>query len=93
MKRQGTRGATRARRKPRAHKRAAAGSRKAIEIVGLVEAISADFGAGDGVHLGQGIARLLAEVYKQRRGPTPAWVTQLVTHYIERAASRSTGAS
>jgi len=37
--------------------------------------------ARNGVVLGEGIARLLLDVYKQRRGPTPAWVTQLVTHY------------
>lgn len=83
MKRQGKRGATRARRKPRGRARAAARSPKAIEIVGLVEAISGDFGTGNGVHLGRGIARLLADVYKERRGTTPAWVRALVAHYAE----------
>ncbi len=81
MKRQGKNGARRARRPPRATKRAAARSPKTVAIVSLVEAISADCGARNGVVLGEGIARLLLDVYKQRRGTIPAWVTQLVTHY------------
>ena len=73
MKRQGKSGARRARRPPR--------SPKAVAIISLIEAISADGGLGDGVVLGKGVARPLRDVYKQHRGTTPAWVTQLVTHY------------
>lgn len=48
MKRRGKRGAARARRNPpAATKRAGPRSPKAIEIVGLVEALSADLGVGN----------------------------------------------
>lgn len=76
MKRQG--------KTPQGKKRVAPRSPKTVEIVGLVEAISSDLGSGNGVYLGQGIARLLADVYRQRRGAIPAWVKQLATHYTDR---------
>jgi hypothetical protein len=41
-------------------------------------------GKGNGVHLGSGIARLLAEAYELRGGPIPLWVRQLVAHYAQR---------
>ncbi|HVH11122.1 MAG TPA: hypothetical protein VM736_15105 [Gemmatimonadales bacterium] len=86
MKRRGKRGAARARRNPpAATKRAGPRSPKAIEIVGLVEALSADLGVGNGLYLGSGIARLLAETYEQRRGAIPPWVQQLVAHYAGRS--------
>jgi hypothetical protein len=56
-------------------------SPKAAHIVGLVHALSADFGRKDGVYLGRGIARLLAAAYGKRRGPLPGWVKDLVAHY------------
>ncbi len=59
-------------------------SPKTLEIVDLVEAISSDLGAGNGVYLGSGIARLLSEKYRQR-GAVPAWVKELIAHYAERA--------
>jgi hypothetical protein len=81
----GKRGAARARRaSARPTKRAGPRAAKALEIVGLVEAISADMGKGNGVHLGSGIARLLAEAYELRGGPIPLWVRQLVAHYAQR---------
>lgn len=87
MKRKGKSEAARARRKSsRAPTRAAPASPKTIEIVGLVEAISADLGSGNGVYLGNGIARLLADVYQERRGTVPTWVRQLVAHYTKRSS-------
>ncbi len=64
----------------RATQRATPRSPKALEITRLVEALSGDIGAHDGVHLGKGIARLLADAYR-RRGTVPPWVAQLVVHY------------
>jgi hypothetical protein len=61
-------------------------SPKAAHIVGLVHALSGDFGAKDGVYLGRGIARLLATAYEQRRGTMPRWVKHLVTHYAAKGA-------
>ncbi|HZI23040.1 MAG TPA: hypothetical protein VFD76_11000 [Gemmatimonadales bacterium] len=81
MKRQGNRRATPAPRKPRTTKRSPPLSAKALEIVALVEAISADCGVRNGVVLGRGIARLLAETYG-RNGKQPAWVRDIVAHYI-----------
>ena len=84
MKRQGRRAARKPRKHSRGTKRPRPASPKTLEIVGLVEAISSDFGAGNGVYLGSGIARLLAEKYRQR-GRVPAWVEELIAHYAERA--------
>lgn len=81
MKRQDTRGGEG--KAPRAKKRVAPRSPKAVEIVGLVEAISSDLGSGNGLYLGRGIARLLAAVYRERRGVVPSWVKQLAEHYPE----------
>jgi hypothetical protein len=89
VKRQGRSGAARARRNaPRAtktgnSKSGNSRSAKTIEIVGLVEAISSDLGVGDGVYLGRGIARLLVDAYRQRRGTIPKWVEQVVRHYFD----------
>lgn len=55
-------------------------SPKAVEIVALVEALSGDVGSRNGVHLGTGIARLLARVYS-RRGPAPPWVKDVIAYY------------
>lgn len=55
-------------------------SAKALQIVALVEALSGDVGSRDGVHLGTGIARLLARVYP-RRGAAPSWVKDVIAYY------------
>jgi hypothetical protein len=85
VKRRPKSGVTRSQRK-RARAAEAEGPRsaKAVEIVALVEALSGDVGTKNGVHLGKGIARLLAKVY-DRRGRTPVWVRELVAHYTGKA--------
>lgn len=69
------------RKRPRATKGRGPRSPKAAHIIGLVEALSAGLGSHDGVHLGRGIARLLADSYGQRRGTVPPWVQDLIAHY------------
>jgi hypothetical protein len=63
-------------------------SPKAAHIIALVEGLSAGLGSHDGVHLGRGIARLLADSFAQRRGSVPLWVQDLIAHYAgtERAS-------
>jgi len=56
-------------------------SRKASEIVALVEQLSSGLGSHDGVVLGRGLARLLAEAYETRGRSVPAWVEQLMAYY------------
>jgi len=56
-------------------------SRKASEIVALVEQLSSGLGSHDGVVLGRGLARLLADAYQARGRATPAWVEQLTAYY------------
>jgi len=56
-------------------------SRKASEIVALVEQLSSGLGSHDGVVLGRGLARLLAEAYGTRGRSVPAWVEQLMAYY------------
>ncbi len=56
-------------------------SPKAAEIVALVEQLSAGLGAHDGVVVGRGLARLLADAYGARDRPLPAWVKQLIAYY------------
>jgi len=56
-------------------------SRKASEIVALVEQLSAGLGTPDGVILGQGLSRLLAAAYAARGRSVPAWVKQITVYY------------
>jgi len=56
-------------------------SRKASEIVALVEQLSSGLGSHDGAVLGRGLARLLADAYQARGRSTPPWVEQLMAYY------------
>jgi hypothetical protein len=56
-------------------------SPKAVEIVRLVEALSADHGSHDGVVVGRGIASRLQDAYAARGRSVPRWVRELLTHY------------
>ena len=56
-------------------------SRKASEIVSLVEQLSSGLGSHDGVVLGKGLARLLADAYQARGRSIPVWVEQLSAYY------------
>jgi hypothetical protein len=56
-------------------------SRKASEIVALVEQLSSGLGTPDGVVLGRGLARLLADAYQARGRSLPAWVAELTAYY------------
>jgi hypothetical protein len=58
------------------------GSRKASEIVALVEQLSSGLGSHDGVVLGKGLSRLLADAYQARGRSIPAWVEQLTAYYV-----------
>jgi hypothetical protein len=57
------------------------GSRKASEIVSLIQQLSSGLGAPDGVILGQGLSRLLTDAYAARGRSVPAWVKQLTAFY------------
>lgn len=70
----------------RGPKRRARRSRKVAQITGLVEALSAGFGVGDGVFLGRNIARLIADAYKERGRSVPRWVGQLIAYYARGSA-------
>ena len=75
-------------KRARGPKRRAPRSRKAAQITGLVEALSAGFGVGDGVFLGRNIAGLIADAYKEQGRRVPPWVRQLIAYYARgRAAS------
>ncbi len=67
--------------RPLATKRTKATSPKAKEIVRLVHALSTDLGSADGVAVGQGIAELLADAYREQGLRLPRWVKQLATHF------------
>jgi hypothetical protein len=56
-------------------------SPKASEIVALVEQLSSGLGTPDGVVLGRGLARLLADAYQARGRSVPTWVEQLTAYY------------
>jgi len=62
-------------------------SRKASEIVALVEQLSSGLGAPDGVILGRGLARLLADAYQARGRSIPAWVAELTAYYVNNRQS------
>ena len=56
-------------------------SRKASEIVALIQQLSSGLGAPDGVILGQGLSRLLTDAYAARGRSVPARVKQLTAYY------------
>ena len=56
-------------------------SRKASEIVALIQQLSSGLGAPDGVILGQGLSRLLTDAYAARGRSVPPWVKQLTAFY------------
>ena len=56
-------------------------SRKASEIVALVQQLTSGLGTPDGVILGQGLSRLLADAYAARGRSVPAWVKHLTVYY------------
>jgi len=62
-------------------------SRKASGIVALVEQLSSGLGSHDGVVVGRGLARLLAEAYATRGRSVPAWVEQLMAYYGNKRTS------
>ncbi|HXL11929.1 MAG TPA: hypothetical protein VN955_11080 [Gemmatimonadales bacterium] len=63
-------------------------SPKAAEIVRLVEALSTGVGSHDGVVLGRGIADLLRDAYRERRGSVPRWVRELIVYYAREKRAR-----
>ncbi len=56
-------------------------SRKASEIVTLIQQLSSGLGTPDGAILGQGLSRLLADAYAARGRSVPTWVKQLTAYY------------
>ena len=56
-------------------------SRKASEIVTLVEQLSSGLGTPDGVILGKGLSRLLADAYAARGRSVPTWIKDLTVYY------------
>jgi len=59
-------------------------SPKAAEIVSLVEGLSSGLGTRDGVVVGRGLARLLADAYEARGRSVPDWVAELTDYYRPR---------
>ena len=59
-------------------------SPKAAEIVSLVEELSSGLGTRDGVVVGRGLARLLADAYEARGRSVPDWVADLTDYYRRR---------
>jgi len=56
-------------------------SRKASEIVALIQQLSSGLGTPDGAILGKGLSRLLADAYAARGRSVPVWVKQLAAFY------------
>src|SRR5436309_3471105 len=63
-------------------------SPEAAEIVGLVGALSTGVGSHDGVVLGRGIAGLLRDAYRERRGSVLRWVRELIVYYAREKRAR-----
>ena len=63
-------------------------SPKTAEIVRLVEALTTGVGSHDGVVLGRGIAELLRDAYRERRGSVPRWVRELTVYYAREKRAR-----
>jgi len=83
LKRTGTRpgGQARSKRRMATRRSPKTPSPKALEIVRLVEALSAGVASHDGVVLGRGIAELLRDAYRQRDRSVPRWVRELIDYY------------
>jgi len=56
-------------------------SPKAVEIVRLVDALSASHGSHDGIVMGRGIGSLLRDAYSVRGKTVPRWVRELMAYY------------
>ena len=56
-------------------------SPKAVEIVRLVDALSASHGSHDGIEMGRGIGSLLRDAYSVRGKTIPRWVQELMAYY------------
>ena len=56
-------------------------SPKAVEIVRLVDALSASHGSHDGIMMGRGIGSLLRDAYSVRGKTVPRWVRELMAYY------------
>lgn len=84
MKRTGTRpgGRSRSKRQPETGRSPKTPSPKALEIVRLVEALTAGVASHDGVVLGRGIADLLRDAYHERQRTVPRWVGELIAYYV-----------
>jgi len=52
-----------------------------LEIVRLVEALTAGVASHDGVVLGGGIAGLLRVAYRERQRTVPRWVREVIAYY------------
>jgi len=63
-------------------------SPKAVEIVRLVDALSANHGSHDGVVVGRGIADLLRDAYRERQRSVPRWVRELIVYYVREKRAR-----
>jgi len=63
-------------------------SPKAVEIVRLVDALSANHGSHDGVVVGRGIADLLRDAYRERQRSVPRWVRELIVYYAREKRAR-----
>jgi hypothetical protein len=53
----------------------------------LVEQLSSGLGSHDGVVLGRGLSRLLADAYQARGRSIPPWVEQLTVYYGKKRKS------
>jgi len=56
-------------------------SPKAVQIVRLVDALSAGYGSHDGIVVGRGIGSLLRDAYSARGKAIPRWVRELMAYY------------
>jgi len=56
-------------------------SPKAVEIVRLVDALSASHGSHDGIVMGRGIGSFLRDAYSVRGKTIPRWVRELMAYY------------
>ena len=83
MKRTGTRpgGRSSSKRQPESRRSPKTQSPKALEIVRLVEALTAGVASHDGVVLGRGIAELLGHAYGDWQRTVPRWVRELIAYY------------
>ena len=90
MKRTGTRpgGRLRSKRRLAPRRNPKTPSPKAVEVVRLVEALTAGVASHDGVVVGHGIAELLRDAYRERQRPVPRWVRELIGYYAREKRAR-----